>query len=83
MNGTHIKKAVHSHSCAEKAPTRASILTHTQHTHEVHESEISHGAGGGAPLLTFPYSSMASQGSEILVTPPAPSEVKGSRRKPS
>ena len=29
MNGTHIKKAVHSHSCAEKAPTRASILTHT------------------------------------------------------
>lgn len=29
MNGTHIKKAVYSHSCTEKAPTRASILTHT------------------------------------------------------
>ena len=32
MNGTHIKKEVYSHSCTEKAPTRASILTHT-HTH--------------------------------------------------
>ena len=87
MNGTHIKKEVYSHSCTEKAPTRASIHTHTHthtHTHKVHESEISRGAGGGAPFcLPFRTAPLQLKVPKFSVIPPAPSEVKVSRRKPS
>ena len=86
MNGTHIKKVVHSHNCIEKAPTRARTHTHT-HTHtpiKVHQSEISLRACRVTPFcLPFHTAPLQLKVPKFSVIPPATNEVKVSPRKRS